>query len=294
LQEGNRTMSTAVSNPRASALGSVANLRNALANVRATIPESASLPYLRLLKDGDWVFGKEDHALAEGEEAIFNVMSIQHGFSCWTNKAPNEGKNELLGEVMVPVMQPLPDVLALKQHPTPWKQQLAVDLKLVSGPHAGKELHFKTTAVGGVNAMRGLLDAVLAQMDVSEEYVFPIVSIGVDSYKHSSYGKTYFPVFDVVGWADTNGEEEGNPDAVETRALPPARANDAPAGRGTRQTMPVEPEPERPTPKSLREGRAARARELAEAEEVVEEVGEEPSPPEQLDPVDAPRRRRRT
>jgi hypothetical protein len=72
--------------------------------------------------------------------------------------------------------------------------------------------------------------------------IFPIVRIGNDSYQHSSYGKTYTPVMEIVGWADMNGHEEGAeagdapaPEAgAETPAAVETAPQAAPAGRRRR------------------------------------------------------------
>jgi hypothetical protein len=63
-------------------------------------------PYLRLLRNGTWVMGAEDSQIADGTKAIINSLSIQHGYSCWTDRAPKDGENENLGEQMWKITQP--------------------------------------------------------------------------------------------------------------------------------------------------------------------------------------------
>lgn len=219
-------MSNEVTNAKNTGLGALSALRSGLTNVRTKLPEAGGSPYLRLLKDGDWVFGQEDNAVAPGTEAIINPLSIKHGYSSWTNRQPKEGKNILKGEIMVGLNQPLPAMHELDKHadeengdrPCPWKDQIAIDVKFVDGKHKGTQVVFKASSVGGLNAARGVLDAILAKLEEDTEFVCPIIKLSSDSYKHNTYGKTYVPVMEVVGWSNLQGEEEGDEDEA-TKAV---------------------------------------------------------------------------
>lgn len=213
-------MTTEVTKPAATGLGALAALRTGLQNVRTKLPEAGGSTFLRLLKDGDWVFGQEDNAVAKGTEAVINPMSIRHGYSCWTNRQPGQGKNEKLGELMVGLGQPLPMAHELEQHkdPTldtlcPWKDQISMDVKFIDGKHKGTQVLWNTSSIGGLNTARVVLDAILAKLAEETTFVCPIVRLDSDSYKHNTYGKTYTPVLEVVGWTDLEGKEED--DAAE-------------------------------------------------------------------------------
>ena len=223
-------MSNAVTKPAASGLAALGALRTGLSNVRAKLPEAGGSPYLRLLKDGDWVFGQEDHAVAKGTEAVINPMSIKHGYSCWTNRQPGQGKNESLGELMVGLGATLPAMHELEQHtdpqhgtPCPWKDQISLDVKFLSGKHKGTQVLYKVSSVGGLNACKGILDAIMAKLDEGTPFVCPIVTFDSDSYKHNTYGKTYVPKIEVVGWMDLEGnEEDGDEEPAALEAPKPA------------------------------------------------------------------------
>jgi hypothetical protein len=227
-------MSNEVTTPKNTGLGALGALKTGLANVRTKLPEVASSPYLRLLKDGDWVFGQEDNAVAKGTEAVINPLSIKHGYSCWTNRQPGEGKNESLGEIMVGLNQPLPAMHELPQHsdpsngrPAAWKDQLSMDVKFVIGKHKGTQVMWKVGSVGGLNAAKGILDAIMTKLDEGTPFVCPIVTLDSDHYKHTTYGKTYVPKIEVVGWMDLEGNEEegdeddGAPEPVTAKLAPP-------------------------------------------------------------------------
>ena len=212
-------MSNEVTTPKQTGLGALGALKTGLANVRTRLPEVASSPYLRLLKDGDWVFGQEDNAVAKGTEAVINPLSIKHGYSCWTNRQPGEGKNEPLGEIMVGLNAALPAMHELEQktdpqtgRPAPWKDQMAMDVKVLGGKHKGTQVLYKVSSVGGLNACKEILDAILTKLDENTPYVCPIVTFDSDSYKHQTYGKTYTPKIEIVGWMDLEGNEEDSDD----------------------------------------------------------------------------------
>jgi hypothetical protein len=241
-------MSNAVTTPNAAGLAVLQNLRAGLQQVKASAPRSASgTPLMRLLKDGQWVAGAEDTVIATGTEAIVNLMSFQSGYSCWTNRAPGLGKNELMGEEMWGINTPKPPASTLPVHHDPrtqdicaWKDCMGVEMKFLGGALKNQQALYKTTSVGGLRALTALLDEALAKIDEGSEYVFPIVAMKSDSYNHNSYGRTYVPDLEVVGWANVQGEEEdangdGAPPAIDEVVKPEAPvAETAPAGRRRR------------------------------------------------------------
>jgi hypothetical protein len=247
-------MNTNVQKPNAAALAIYQTLRAGVAQTRASMPVmSGGTPFLRLLRDGKWAMGAEDSEIVDGTEAIINPLSIQHGYSCWTDRGPKEGKNEKLGEEMWKITQPKPMANTLDEMTDPrthapckWKDQMSFELKLLDGKYKDEQTVYSATSVGGLRLVDTLMKALENQLDTGSMYIFPIVRIGSDSYQHSSYGKTYTPVMEVVGWADMNGNEEGA-DADDTPAPEPeveapapapaaveTASQDAPAGRRRR------------------------------------------------------------
>ena len=229
-------MNTNVQKPNAAALAIYQTLRAGVAQTRASMPVmSGGTPYLRLLRDGKWAMGAEDSEIVDGTEAIINPLSIQHGYSCWTDRGPKEGKNEKLGEEMWKITQPKPMANTLDEMTDPrthapckWKDQMSFELKLLDGKYKDEQTLYSATSVGGLRLVDTLMKALETQLDTGSMYIFPIVRIGSDSYQHSSYGKTYTPVMEIVGWADMNGNEEGI-DADEAPAPEPEVEAPAPA-----------------------------------------------------------------
>lgn len=225
-------MSNEVTTPNKTGLGALGALRTGLANVRAKLPEAGGKGILRMLQEADgWVFGQEDNALPLGTEVAINPLSIRHGYTCWTDRAKGEGKNENLGERLYGLSEQVPAMHELEKMEDPktgdicpWKDALTMDMKILDGKHANTEIVYKPTSVGGMNASRTIIDAVFDKLAEETPFVCPIVKLDQDNYKHASYGKTYVPKFEVVGWMDLEGNEEGV-DADEPKAV--AKAEEA-------------------------------------------------------------------
>jgi hypothetical protein len=138
-----------------------------------------------------------------------------------------------LGEIMVGLNAPLPLIHELPQHSDPvtgancaWKDQMSVDIKFIGGKHKGTQVMWKVSSVGGLNAAKGILDEILARLDMDTPFVCPIITLDSDSYKHATYGKTYVPKIEVVGWMDLEGNEEGDDTVTGPAAV--ARVEKAP------------------------------------------------------------------
>lgn len=224
---------TQVTKPAANSMGlqALQSLRSGLMTVRQQIPTSVGgTPLLRMGKDGQWMVGREDTTIPHGTEALVNPLALQHGYSCWTNRKPGQGKNELMGQEMWSIREPKAPVSTLPQHHDArtqdlceWKDAMSVELRFIDGPMPGQQVLFNTTSVGGLRMMDNLLGEIMDKIDTGSEYVFPWIQLGADSYQHSQYGKTYIPLFTIVTWADMQGNEEPSGDQVPlAKAAAPA------------------------------------------------------------------------
>ena len=81
-------------------------------------------------------------------------LTFKRGYICFGDD------NKVLGERLVPVSQPMPDVTELPDKGFEWQEQWAVNLKCIDGADAGTEVVFKPTTVGGIQAVAGLIEAV--------------------------------------------------------------------------------------------------------------------------------------
>src|SRR5262245_43980543 len=89
------------------AISSLETLAEALSSA-ATSSSRRGPPLLRFLKDGTWVYGQESKKIECNSVWAPNPYQATHGFACW----PESGRR-LLGEVMVPVTQPTPELTSL-------------------------------------------------------------------------------------------------------------------------------------------------------------------------------------
>ena len=169
---------------------------------------------LKMDKRGDWVFGADQTEVDDGTLWAVNPFSFVHGFIAW-------GDGEVLGEKMVSVSQPLPEM-----EPAPagakrgWETQVGMSLKCISGPDTGLEVRYNVTSVGGKRAVQGLAVAIAQQVESDQSKPVPVVTLKRDHYTHKSYGKIYTPVFEVQEWMSMDG---GKAEETAEEAAPARR-----------------------------------------------------------------------
>jgi hypothetical protein len=228
------------------ALAALGNLKAGLANVKRETHIKGGEPILRMGTDGKFIFGAENIEVEDGSTWAINPLSIQHGWVCW--KVIPEGSKEspeLLGEEMRGMFDPKPNKDALPDYGHPWNEQITFQLRCISGEDEGEQTIYKTSSQGGKRAALELMDAVGAQLDKDMSKPVPVVELKSDHYKHKQYGKTYFPVFEVVGWVSMDGVE-GEPEGDQPEE--PKAAEPQQARRTAAKTPEPEPEPEQDAP----------------------------------------------
>ncbi|MFZ1703664.1 MAG: hypothetical protein WAT79_04925 [Saprospiraceae bacterium] len=219
-------MSNEVSTNRATAaLAALGGLKQALTNVKSTLVVAGGDTLLRLMKDGIWVYGADNVEVETGSRWAINPLSIQHGFSSWSESG--KGQNELIGEVMVPATMPLPNKAELSNigFPNtgfPWNQQISFALKCMTGEDTGTELLYKTTSTGGLGMFNKLVGSLLAQLERDPANPVPVVELASSYYMHKKWGKTYTPEVTIVAWASMDGVES-EPTAAPAPAAPAER-----------------------------------------------------------------------
>jgi len=210
-------------------------------------------PFLRLLKDGSWVYGGEDIEVEEGSRWCVNVLSLAHGWCCWVDVG---GKNELKGETMVPMSRPRP------AQPAPimgkdFSEQRSFELKCMDGEDAGTEVQYKVASIGGMRAVDGLLAEIQTQLLQNPEFAFPVLELAADHYNHKKYGKTYTPILNRVGWANMEGVMQSDAPALEATPEAPTTPRRRPAPEAAAAASSPEPKEE---PTSTTQARATQRR----------------------------------
>ena len=202
-------------------LPAVSSLSTALRSITTDVGAGGTV-ILKMDKTGHWVFGADQTEVEDDATWAVNPFSFVHGFIAW-------GDGEVLGEKMVSVAQPLPELdVAPPGAKKGWEPQVGMSLKCTSGEDEGMEARYTVTSVGGKRAVQTLAVAIATQVEKDQSKPVPIVRLKKDHYSHKSYGKIYTPVFEIVDWVSMDGEaQEAEPEAA------PA-AEPAPTGRRRR------------------------------------------------------------
>ena len=194
-------------------LPAVTSLSTALRNIEVDVGP-AGTAILKMDKTGHWVFGADQAEAEEDSKWAINPFSFVHGFIAW-------GDGEVLGEKMVSVSQPLPELEpAPPQSKKGWETQVGLSLKCISGQDAGLEARYSTTSVGGKRAVQTLAAAIAAQVERDQSKPVPVVLLKKEHYQHKSYGRIYTPVFEIVEWVSMDGDASSGDDETP----PPAAA----------------------------------------------------------------------
>jgi hypothetical protein len=202
-------------------LPAVTSLTTALRSLETAAGPAGSV-IIKMDKTGHWVFGADQTDVEEDSTWAVNPFSFIHGFIAW-------GDGEVLGEKMVSVSEPLPEMEAAPPNAKRgWEAQIGMSLKCLSGEDKGMEARYTVTSVGGKKAVQALAVAIAEQVEKDQSKPVPVVHLEKDHYTHKSYGRIYTPVFKIVEFVSMDGES----DAPAAEAEAPAEA--APAGRRRR------------------------------------------------------------
>lgn len=210
-------MSNEVSMFSKAGLPAVASLTDALRSIQTDVGP-AGVAILKMDKTGHWVFGADQTEVQEGSTWAINPFSFVHGFIAW-------GDGEVLGEKMVPVSTPLPEMEpAHANAKRGWEQQVGMSLKCLDGDDAGLECRFSTTSVGGKRAVSALAVAIATQVETDQTKPVAVVKLKKEHYQHKSYGRIFTPVFEVVKWIGMEGADDAQAELpLEEEAPQPTR-----------------------------------------------------------------------
>jgi hypothetical protein len=170
---------------------------------------------IKMDKTGHWVFGADQTEVEDDAKWAVNPFSFVHGYIAW-------GEGEVLGEKMVSVSEPLPQLdVAPPNAKRGWETQVGMSLKCISGEDEGMEARYTVTSVGGKRAVQALAVAIANQVDADQSKPVPVVKLKKEHYQHKSYGRIYTPVFELVEWVGMDGAAAAEVAAEEVEA--PAR-----------------------------------------------------------------------
>jgi hypothetical protein len=170
--------------------------------------------------DGCWSWGQKRTVVELGSRWAFDPRTFRWGYICF-----GEG-NKVIGEKLVSVAQPKPDVTTLPDTGFKWSEQWAVHMKCLDGTDAGLEVDFKPTTDGGIKAVAGLIETLRDRLNggAHDGKIVPIALLEKDSYPHPQHGKVWIPVLNNVGWMSLDGNPAPAP-APTPPAAPPTNDN---------------------------------------------------------------------
>jgi hypothetical protein len=201
--------------PAGGALASLAALAAALDSVD-TSSGARGKPMLQFKSrenGGTWLFGQKRTIIEEGSLWAINPMTFQWGWVAF-----NKATKRPVGERLVPISQPRPDIATLPDVGAPWQEQWGVAMKCISGVDAGIEVIFKINTVGGDQVVKELIEAVRDRINGNQHggKVAPIVRPGRDGYRHPEHGPVGTPVLEITDWMSPDG-----PAPAPSPAAPP-------------------------------------------------------------------------
>ena len=198
-------------------LPAVSTLSTALRALETEVGPAGTV-ILKMDKTGHWVFGADQTEVEDDATWAVNPFSFLQGFIAW-------GEGEVLGEKMVSVTEPLPEMEAAPPNAKKgWEPQVGMSLKCLSGADKDMEARYTVTSVGGKRAVQQLAVAIAQQVEKDQSKPVPVVRLKKEHYQHKSYGRIYTPVFEIVEWVGMDGERDEAEAPVQVEEAPaPAR-----------------------------------------------------------------------
>lgn len=221
------------------AVASLADLGKHLAKVRQAMTSTSVDPFLKLDKDTHkWVYGIDAVNVEAGSLWAVHPLTVEHGWVCWGPEGGNK-----LGERMVPLTEDKPDIGSLPDTGHDWQEQIGFTLACVTGSDKGTNVRYSATSFGGRKEAKNLLGEIIdrinadvanGNLDPATSEIVPVVSLESDFYNHKnrSYGKIYFPIFNVHHWGTLNNQDgPATPAAAPETVAAAAAPMDAPRRR---------------------------------------------------------------
>ena len=203
------------------------DLASALAG--SQVQETTGLAGFSFLKidfeSGEWLLG-QDAEIVTDEEILVNTTTIQHGWILWSGGRPNKS--------FVGFTQPLPQPMEAIGDDYP-SEARSLQGALIDD---GEPLAFDTNSYGGRKGIDVLLGKIKAHSAEGSTFLYPRVKLTSESYANKKRGGklTFNPVFEIVAWCDTDGNEEGEaPAQVEDKSETEAEAPAEPKKRQRRK-----------------------------------------------------------
>lgn len=182
-------------------------------------------------KNGEFLAGQDGTELALDTKLIANMAGFRIGWRRWWDDQITDDLTELLVD-QLPMKQrnelgDMDQALWKKDNNgkpfDPWQLTNILDF----ADQEGEVYIYATGSKGGIGAL-GRLCKEYGKQYRQHPGMLPIIQLNRDHYMHKEFGKTYFPVFNLVDWVD-EGEVGGGGAEVEEAGVAPAPPPPAPA-----------------------------------------------------------------
>lgn len=164
---------------------------------------------LLLFTKGEYVAGQGKDEVAEDTRVVVNMDTMIVGWQRWENKKPVE---QIMG-LLFDAFQPPPRTTLGRMDDKEWEMDVngkPIDPwqftnQFICKDEADSTVYtFATSSRGGIGAIGTLTKAYGEQARTMKQGAMPVIELGVDSYPHKEYGKTYVPVFPIVDWSSVD------------------------------------------------------------------------------------------
>ena len=201
-----------------------ANVANMAQAIAASVTSAGAATndgfYGGMDKYGAHYYGADRTEIVPEDKWAGNILNFQHGWTAWgTEEHGTDGQN--VGEVMVPISQPLPLESDLPEVKGEWSKAICMQLKCITGEDEGVQILWKSNSYGGRKAYAALMTQVMEKLNAGQADCFPVMNLESSSYNHKKYGKIFTPEFNVCGWITQDGVQAEEPAAIEEKAEEP-------------------------------------------------------------------------
>ena len=191
-------------------------------------PRVGTLPFMKMGKDGIWVYGQQNIEVQPGSLWAIDPFSYQFGYTCWTDYDSDSGKKNVnLGKVVVALGADPINPTTLPEHIDPdsgvtwaWSPVLEVEMKCVTGEDKGTAAVYQVSSTGGLRVGSGYLD--LLSENIVLKTPIAVIELKSDWYTHNQWGKTYVPEWEYRKWLALNDTALGEAQAPAIEEKPAA------------------------------------------------------------------------
>jgi hypothetical protein len=196
---------------KASNTSLVADPGNAWLEVSSELDRFVGAPYLRFSKQGEFAIS-DTETIPAGTRCIAHTDEIQFGWRKWQDNKVVDVRMGYVRDRYVPAQRhelgdideagwEMQDGGGVRRDP--WQFTASLPLTRLD---TGEAYLFSTSSKGGIRAINGLTRTYGSRVRTKGDAAgLPVVELRPDHYKHSQYGKIYFPCLHVATWTDASG-----------------------------------------------------------------------------------------